>query len=90
MAKRSLQWDADAWEDYLEWQIKNKALAKRINGLTTDMLRHPFEGKGKPEGLKGNLSGFWSRRINDEHRIVYAVEDKVIIIISCKNHYDNG
>ena len=88
MAKRSLQWDADAWEDYLEWQQNNKAISKRINELTTDMLRHPFEGKGKPEGLKNKLSGFWSRRITEEHRIVYAVEENVIVIVSCKNHYE--
>lgn len=88
MSKRSLQWDADAWEDYLEWQQNNKAISKRINELTTDMLRHPFEGKGKPEGLKNKLSGFWSRRITEEHRIVYAVEENVIVIVSCKNHYE--
>lgn len=88
MPSRNLQWDADAWEDYLDWQTRNKAVAKRINELTTDMLRHPFEGKGKPEGLKNKLSGFWSRRITDEHRLVYAVENDVIIIISCKNHYN--
>ena len=88
MTKRNLQWDADAWDEYLEWQTKDKTIVKRINQLTKDMLRHPFEGIGKPEGLKGNLSGFWSRRINDEHRIVYAVEDDVIIIFERKNHYD--
>ena len=64
MAKHSLQWDADAWEDYLEWQMKNKAISKRINELTTDMLRHPFEGKGKPEGLKNKLSGFLEQKNN--------------------------
>ncbi|MBQ6502648.1 MAG: Txe/YoeB family addiction module toxin [Flexilinea sp.] len=87
MAKRNLQWDADAWEDYCEWQTKNKAIAQKINELTIDILRHPFEGKGKPEGLKHKLSGFWSRRINEEHRIVYAVEEEAIVIISCKGHY---
>lgn len=88
MAKRKLQWDTDAWEEYVDWQRENKSITKRINQLIKDMLRTPFEGLGKPEGLKGDLSGFWSRRINDEHRIVYAVEDNVIVIISCKNHYD--
>lgn len=61
---------------------------KRINQLIKDMKRNPFDGIGKPEALRGNLSGFWSRRITDEHRMIYAVEDETVIIISCKGHYE--
>lgn len=64
-------------------------MLKRINQLVKDIRRNPFEGIGKPEPLKGNLTGFWSRRIDDEHRLVYMVEDNRIIIISCKGHYTN-
>lgn len=87
MQARNLQWDIDAWGDYVYWQTNDKKILKRINQLVKDMMRTPFEGIGKPEPLKGNLSGFWSRRINDEHRIVYAVEDDTIIIIACREHY---
>lgn len=69
-----IQWDFDAWEDYCEWQQINKSTVKRINLLIKDICRTPFEGIGKPEPLKGNLNGFWSRRIDDEHRIVYVVD----------------
>lgn len=62
-------------------------MLKRLNQLIKDIKRNPFEGIGKPEPLKGNLTGFWSRRIDDEHRIVYAVEEATVIIISCKGHY---
>lgn len=77
----------DAWNDYLYWQANDKRLLRRINELIRDMVRNPFEGIGKPEKLKGNLSGFLSRRINSEHRLVYVVDEKVIYIISCKGHY---
>lgn len=86
---RKLQWDIDAWEDYLYWQAQNKKILKRINQLVKDINRSPFEGIGKPEPLKGNLAGFWSRRIDEEHRLVYAVEDNAILIFSCKGHYDD-
>lgn len=86
---RKLQWDIDAWEDYLYWQAQNKKILKRINQLVKDINRNPFEGIGKPEPLKGNLAGFWSRRIDEEHRLVYAVEDNAILIFSCKGHYDD-
>ncbi len=86
---RLIQWDFDAWEEYCNWQGKNKDVIKRINQLVRDIKRSPFEGIGKPEALKGNLSGFWSRRITDEHRIVYAVKDDTVVIISCKGHYDD-
>lgn len=87
MIKR-IQWDADAWDEYCTWQRENKAVAKRINLLIKDMLRNPFDGIGKAEALKENLSGFWSRRIDGEHRIIYAVEDDSIVIISCRGHYE--
>lgn len=85
---RTIQWDFDAWEDYLYWQLNDKKTLKRINQLIKDICRNPFDGIGKPEALKGNLSGFWSRRIDGEHRIVYAVETNSIIIIACRGHYD--
>ena len=83
-----IKWDFDAWEDYLYWQTHDKMILKRINHLVKDISRSPFSGIGKPEPLKGNLSGFFSRRIDDIHRIVYAVEDETILIISCKGHYE--
>ncbi len=88
MQIKRIQWDIDAWEEYCEWQQDNKSIIKRINQLIKDIQRTPFKGRGKPEPLKGNLSGFWSRRINGEHRIVYVVEKESIIIISCKGHYE--
>ena len=89
MTIRSIQWDADAWDEYCDWQQTNKNIVKRINQLVRDIRRMPFDGIGKPEALKENLSGFWSRRINEEHRIVYAVADDAVIIISCKGHYED-
>ena len=86
--KRSLQWDIDAWKNYLFWQKEDKSILKRINQLIKEVLRHPFIGTGKPEPLKGNLKGLWSRRINHEHRLVYIVEETVIIIVDCKGHYN--
>ena len=82
-----LTWDADAWDDYVYWQIMDKAVLKSINKLLKDMMRDPFSGIGKPEPLVGNLSGFWSRRIDGKNRIVYAVSDDALIIIECRNHY---
>ena len=86
--KRSLQWDIDAWKNYLFWQKEDKSILKRINQLIKEVLRHPFSGTGKPEPLKGNLKGLWSRRINHEHRLVYIVEETTIIIVDCKGHYN--
>ena len=74
--------------DYLSWQNQDKNTLKRINELIKDMARDPFDGIGKPEALKGNLSGFYSRRINSEHRLVYAVDETTIYIIACKGHYN--
>jgi toxin YoeB len=87
MHKRLLTWTAEAWKDYLYWQTQDKKTLKRINKLLDATLRDPFEGIGKPEVLKENLSGFHSRRIDDTHRLVYAVEEKQIIVISCRYHY---
>ena len=85
---RDIKWDFDAWKDYLSWQNQDKNTLKRINELIKDMARDPFDGIGKPEALKGNLSGFYSRRINSEHRLVYAVNETAIYIIACKGHYN--
>ena len=85
---RDIKWDFDAWKDYLSWQNQDKNTIKRINELIKDMARDPFDGIGKPEALKGNLSGFYSRRINSEHRLVYAVDETTIYIIACKGHYN--
>jgi len=87
MTKRLLSWTDEAWKDYLYWQGQDKKTLRRINKLITDVQRSPFEGIGKPEALKENLSGFWSRRIDDTHRLVYAFEDSAITIISCRYHY---
>ncbi len=89
MQIRMIQWDFDAWEDYIHWQMQDKKMLKRINQLVKDIRRNPFDGIGKPEPLKGNLSGFWSRRIDNEHRLVYAVEEGLAIIFSCRGHYED-
>ncbi len=84
-----LLWYDRAWEDYLYWQTQDKKTLKRINALIKDIQRNAFAGTGKPEPLRGSLSGFWSRRIDNENRIVYYEQDGTIYIISCKGHYDN-
>ena len=84
---RKLAWTDEAWTGYLYWQSQDKKTLKRINKLISDTMRQPFEGIGKPEPLRENLSGFWSRRIDDTNRLVYAVDDKFITIISCRYHY---
>ncbi len=76
-----------AWEDYLYWQKTDKKLLERINALIKDAGRSPFEGIGKPEPLKNALSGYWSRRINDEHRIVYKISDGLMLIAQLRFHY---
>jgi toxin YoeB len=75
------------WEDYLYWQKTDKKMLKRINTLIRDIKREPFEGIGKPEPLKHALSGYWSRRINDEHRIVYKINQESILIAQLRYHY---
>ena len=86
-SQRLLSWTDDAWDDYLYWQTQDKKTLKRINKLINDVKRSPFEGIGKPEPLKENLSGFWSRRIDDTNRLVYVVDDQALTIISCCYHY---
>ncbi len=86
--KRLIWTAAAAWEDYLYRQGQDRKTLKRINALIQDAMRHPFEGIGKPEALRENLSGFWSRRIDDTHRIVYTVEDNDLAIIVCRYHYE--
>jgi len=83
----TLSWDREAWEEYLYWQHTDKKILKKINELLKESLRTPFDGKGKPEPLKGNLSGAWSRRITDEHRLVYEVKDNLIHVLQCRFHY---
>lgn len=87
MANRLLSWTDAAWSDYVYWQGQDKKTLRRINKLITDVKRTPFEGIGKPEALKENLSGFWSRRIDDTNRLVYAVDERSITVISCRYHY---
>ena len=77
----------ESWEDYLYWQKTDKVKLKRINELLKDISRNPFQGIGKPEPLKFKYSGFWSRRIDDEHRLIYQVHDDEILIAKCRYHY---
>lgn len=84
-----LLWEDRAWDDYLYWQAQDRKTLKRINTLISVIKRNPFEGPGKPEPLKGNLSGYWSRRIDDFNRIVYFERHDIIYIVSCRGHYDN-
>lgn len=82
-----LSWAEKAWEDYLYWQQTDKQKLKRINALIKDINRQPFDGLGDPEPLKHNLSGYWSRRIDREHRLVYKITHDTIILIQCRYHY---
>jgi len=82
-----LSWSDDAWEDYLYWQVTDKKILKRINQLIKSAKRTPAEGIGKPEPLKHERSGYWSRRINQEHRLVYKCADDALFIVQCRYHY---
>jgi toxin YoeB len=84
---RKLAWTESAWADYLYWQGEDRKTLKRINKLISDTLRDPFEGLGKPEPLREDLSGLWSRRIDEANRIVYEVSDEYLIIVACRFHY---
>ena len=85
---KKLAWTDEAWKDYIYWQTQDKKTLKRINRLLDDIKRNdPFKGIGKPESLKENLSGFWSRRIDDTNRLVYAADEVYITVISCRYHY---
>jgi toxin YoeB len=83
----NLIWSTNAWEDYVYWQQNDKKTVKKINDLIKEISRSPFEGIGLPEPLKHHLSGYWSRRINLEDRLVYKVENGNIYILQCRKHY---
>lgn len=83
-----IAFESEAFEQFGRWGIENKKIFKKILELLKDTQRNPFSGLGKPEALKYELQGYWSRRITDEHRLIYKVENELIIIISCKYHYD--
>lgn len=83
-----ITWDQNAWEDYVWWQTQDRKILKRVNELIKDIQRNGNEGIGKPEALKYGLSGYWSRRINDEHRLVYRIEEGRILIAQCRSHYE--
>lgn len=78
-----------AWDDYLWWQQHDRQVLRKLNRLIHDIQRDPFGGIGKPEALKNELSGFWSRRITDEHRVVYRMEGEELVIAQCRGHYDD-
>ncbi len=82
-----LSWTKESWADYIYWQRQDRKTLKRINKLIEDTKRSPFNGIGKPEPLKENLSGFWFRRIDESNRLVYAVDNNQLTIISCRYHY---
>jgi len=84
----TITFSENAWEDYSSWLNEDKKMLKKINDLIIDIQRHPFEGIGKPEPLRFDLKGLWSRRIDREHRFVYQVNDNNLLIYSCKYHYD--
>ena len=84
-----LLWEDRAWEDYLYWQTQDRKTLKRINTLIADIKRSPFEGIGKPEPLRENLSGYWSRRIDETNRIVYFEKGGILYVVSCRGHYSN-
>jgi toxin YoeB len=86
---RLLIFTPDAWIDYLYWQGQDKKTLKRINTLINEAARTPFEGTGKPEPLRGDLSGYWSRRIDDVNRLVYQATDSDLEIVSCRYHYES-
>ena len=82
-------WFDEAWEDYLDWQKQDKKTLKKINTLLKEVDRDPFGGIGKPEPLRGELSGWWSRHIDEKNRLVYRIENDMLEIMSCKGHYDD-
>lgn len=86
----SLAWTDHAWEDYLYWQKEDMKILEEINDLLEECQRHPFTGTGKPEPLRNNLTGFWSRRITKEHRLVYLPEDNAIYVLACRFHYGSN
>lgn len=87
--KAVLSWSDNAWEDYLSWQATDPKFIERFNELIDECLKDPFKGIGKPEPLKGDLTGFWSRRIDRQHRLVYLPHESCIYIAACRYHYDD-
>lgn len=83
----NIVWTENAWEEYVDWQTRDKNVLKKINALVKDIIRNGIFGTGKPEPLRENLSGMWNRRITDEHRLIYRIEDDELIIYSCSRHY---
>lgn len=88
MSKRLITFTPTSWEDYQYWQTQDRKTLKRINMLINASARDPFGGIGKPEPLIGDLAGFWSRRIDERHRLVYAISDTHLTVIACRGHYD--
>lgn len=86
---RSIRFTQAAWEDYTYWQTQDRKTLKRVNLLIEAVVREPFAGIGKPEPLLGSLSGYWSRRIDNTHRLVYAVDDADVTVIACRGHYED-
>lgn len=86
---RSIEFVPDAWDAYLYWQSQDRKTLRRINALIQDAARDPFAGLGKPEPLRGSLSGYWSRRIDDTHRLVYRATLSTLVIVACRFHYDD-
>ena len=82
-----LAWSSRAWNDYLHWQNSDKKKLKRINSLIKDTLRNPKDGIGNPEELKHEIQGFWSRRIDKQHRLVYSYIESELLIVACRYHY---
>lgn len=84
-----IQFSSEGWEDYEHWRLNDAEIFQRLHSLISECLKTPFKGIGKPEGLKGDLSGFWSRRITREHRLVYFYEGGTLTILQCRYHYDD-
>jgi toxin YoeB len=82
-----LVWSESSWQDYLYWQKNDKKILNKINSLIKDIKKNPFDGLGKPEPLKYELAGCWSRRITSEHRLVYTIDDAAVYIVACRYHY---
>jgi toxin YoeB len=83
------EWWDEAWDDYLYWQVQDKKTLKRINKLISDIDSHPFEGIGKPEPLKYEYHGYWSREIDEKNRLIYCVKENNIVFIACRTHYND-
>lgn len=84
---KTIEWTATAWEQYVYWQTQDKKTLLRINKLIDAVVREPFSGIGKPDPLRESLAGYWSRRIDDTNRLVYAIDDKRVTIVACRYHY---